>query len=150
MKTNQHIALRGLLWIICTYHIVCGLIPNLFPNHALALAERLSGMNIQAAPQFIALTKPFGIYAITFGIMMGLAAWNPVKNRALITVGVILFALRIFQRLTGLQEAEQVFGVTPDRSMITIAIVSCFAIALTWLRIMLYREMKRDDTNCAK
>lgn len=146
MNTNRHTALRGLLWIICIYHVICGLIPNLFPNQVPALAAQLSGMQqVQAAPEFIALAKPFGVYAITFGVMMGLAAWNPVKNRALISVGIVLFALRIIQRLTGLQEAEEVFNVPVGRSMITIGIVSCFAIALTGLRLMLYKEMKKED-----
>ena len=149
MATNNHAALRALLWLICIYHVTCGLIPTLFPSHLPALAERLAGMKIGAVPECIALAKPFGVYAVAFGIMMGVAAWNPVKNRALITVGVILFALRIAQRLAGMQEAEQVFGVPPARSLITIAIVSCFAVALAWLRFLLYRDMHGESAGAA-
>jgi hypothetical protein len=147
MKRNEHIALRSLLWFICIYHVVCGLVPNLFPEQVPVLAESLAGMKIQAAPEFIALTKPFGIYAIAFGIMMGLAAWNPIKNRALISVGIILFLLRILQRLTGLHEAQEVFGVPLSRSFGTMAIVAGFAIALTVLRILLYRKMHQKETD---
>lgn len=144
---EKHTALRGLLWLIGFYHVACGLIPNLFSNQIPALAERLAGMKLKAAPEFIALAKPFGVYAIAFGVMMGVAAWNPVKNRALISIGVILFVLRIVQRLAGLDEATQVFGVTPGRSMGTIAIVACFAIALAWLRFRLYQDMHRNKTD---
>ena len=144
MKNNNHLSLRSLLWLICVYHVVCGLIPNLFPSQLPALAQRLAGMQIGNVPECIALAKPFGVYAMVFGIMMGVAAWNPIKNRALISVGVMLFLLRIAQRLAGLNEAQQVFGVPPHRSLITIAIVSCFAVALAWLRFLLYRDMRRE------
>lgn len=141
MKENRHVAVRGLLWVICLYHVGCGLIANLFPDQIPHIAERLAGMKVASVPEFIYLAKPFGLYAMVFGIMMGLAAWNPVKNRALITVGVILFALRIFQRLAGIEEVERVFGVTPARSLAAVGIVACFGIALAWLRFQIYREM---------
>lgn len=146
---QKHTGLRVLLWVICLYHVACGLVPNLFPGQVQALAERLAGMKIQAEPEFIALAKPFGVYAIAFGVMMGLAAWNPVKNRALISVGIILFALRILQRLAGLEEASQVFGVAPGRSMGMIAVIACFAVALAWLRFRLYRAMHPGKTASA-
>lgn len=149
MNENKHTALRGLLWLICVYHVGCGLVVNLIPDQIPALAERLAGMKVHAAPEFISLAKPFGVYAIAFGVMMGLAAWNPVKNRALITVGVILFALRIIQRLMGLDEMEQVFGVTHAKSLTTIGIVACFGVALAWLRFQLYREMHPKKTDAA-
>jgi hypothetical protein len=142
---NKHVALRGLLWIICFYHVGCGLAPNLFPDQVPMLAEKLAGMRVSAVPEFIYLAKPFGVYAIAFGIMMGLAAWNPVKNRALISVGIILFALRIIQRLMGISEVEQLFGVAPSRSFATIGIVAAFGAALAWLRFLLYREMRKAD-----
>lgn len=141
MVKSKHTALRSLLWFICVYHVVFGLIPNLFPGQVEGLAERLAGMRIGAAPECLALAKPFGVYAMIFGVMMGVAAWDPVKNRALISVGIVLFVLRIMQRLAGLNEAHQVFGVAPGRGLLTVAVVSCFALALAWLRYRLYREM---------
>ena len=149
MEKNRYTALRGLLWLICVYHVGCGLIANLFPDQIPALAERLAGMKVHAVPEFIYLAKPFGVYAMVFGIMMGVAAWNPVKNRALITVGVILFALRIIQRLIGMDEVQMIFGVSHARSLVTIGIVACFGAALAWLRFLLYREMHLEKTEDA-
>lgn len=141
MAENKHLALRGLLWVICLYHVVFGLAANLFPGQVPAIAERLAGMKIASAPEFIYLAKPFGLYAIAFGITMGLSAWNPVKNRAVITVAVVLFALRVVQRLADIGETEKVFGVPAARSLASVAIVACFSLALAWLRFQLYREM---------
>jgi predicted anti-sigma-YlaC factor YlaD len=145
MKENRHLALRALLWIICVYHVVCGLMANLFPSRIPALAETLAGMKVGAASEFIYLAKPLGIYAIAFGVMMGLAAWNPIKNRALISVGIVLFALRIAQRLAGIDEMQSVFGVSPTRSLVTIALVACFGLALAWLRFQLHRELQSAE-----
>jgi hypothetical protein len=138
---SKYISLRILLWVICIYHVAAGLLANIFPEMLPWLAERLAGMQIGSVPEAIALAKPLGVYAMIFGVMMGVAAWNPVKNRAIISVGVILFLVRIVQRLAGLQEAEQVFGVPVSRSLSTVAAVSVFAVALALFRYILYRDM---------
>lgn len=149
MPQSNHLALRVLLWVIGLYHVVCGLLANLMPDRIPALAQMLAGMKVTASPDFLYLAKPFGVYVIAFGIMMIVAAWNPVKNRALISIGILLFALRIFQRLTTMTEVETLFGVTPARSLATIGIVACFGGALAWLRFQLYRQMHTGDAGKA-
>lgn len=147
METRRHLALRGLLWFICLYHVACGLAAILSPDQIPTIAEKLAGMKVTASPEFLYLAKPFGVYAAAFGVMMGVAAWNPIKNRALISVGIVLFALRIVQRLTSMGEVEQLFGVSPARSLQTVAIVAVLGLALAWLRYRLYREMRADATD---
>lgn len=145
MKT-QHIALRGLLWFICVYHVACGLAAMIWPQQIPAIAATLAGMKINPVPEFVYLAKPFGVYAAVFGVMMGVAAWNPVKNRALITIGVVLFGLRILQRVLALNEVEQLFGVSHARSVQTIVIVAALGAALAWFRFRLYVEMRDGRT----
>lgn len=138
---NKHTALRGLLWFICIYHVALGLCANLPPAQVQSVASLVFGLHLPDNPALFQLIKPFGVYVVVFGVMMGVAAWNPVKNRALITIGVILFALRLLQRLLNLDAVEQGFGVTPGRNTATIATVAAFAILLAVLRWKLYREM---------
>lgn len=138
---NKHTALRGLLWVICVYHVVLGLCANLPPAQVQAAASALLGLQLPQDPTLFQILKPFGVYVMVFGVMMGVTAWNPVKNRALITVGVILFALRLLQRLLNLEGVEQNLGVTSGRNWATIATVGAFALALAVLRWKLYREM---------
>ncbi len=147
METRRHLALRALLWVICLYHIACGLLVVAAPEQIPLVAEKLAGLKVAASPEFLYLAKPFAVYAMVFGVMMGVAAWNPVKNRALISIGVVLFALRIVQRLLSLDEVERIFGVPPARSWQTIGIVAVFGFALAWLRFRLYREMRTDATD---
>jgi len=141
---NKHTALRGLLWFISIYHVVLGLCANLPPPQVQGIASALLGLHLPENPALFQLLKPFGVYVMTFGVAMGVAAWNPVKNRALITVGVVLFALRLIQRLIDLDGVQQNLGVTSGRNWATIATVAAFTLLLAGLRWNLYREMHAD------
>jgi DMSO/TMAO reductase YedYZ heme-binding membrane subunit len=142
---NKHLFLRGVLWLICIYHVLAGLVVNISSDAVSWVARNLAGMTLTPDPQFYYLAKPFGVYAMAFGVAMGVAAWNPVKNRAIITIGVILFALRIIQRLTSTAEIQQLFGVSAGRNWMTIAIVAVLGITLAVLRLKLYSEMRRGE-----
>ena len=143
---NKHTALRALLWIICVYHIAFGLLANLPSETVRNLAHALFGLNLPEVSALEYVLKPFGIYVMTFGVMMGVAAWNPVKNRALISVGVVLFGLRILQRLISMAAMEHALSITPARNLGTLAVVAAFGLALAWLRLQLYREMHAPGT----
>ena len=145
MHTNKHTVLRGLLWCICAYHIVLGFCANLPPSQVQAAATSLLGLHLPDSPALYQLLKPFGVYVMVFGVMMGLAAWNPVKNRALITIGVVLFTLRLLQRLIDLDEVQQNLGVSTARNWATIVTVAIFALLLGALRLKLYRDMNSGN-----
>lgn len=138
---KNHLLLRSVLWFVCLYHVGLGLCANLPPPAVQSVAASLLGLKLPDSPALFQLIKPFGVYVIAFGVMMGVAAWNPAKNRALISVGVVLFGLRLLQRLLNLGEVEQNLGVSPARNWATIATVAAFGFALATLRWKLHREM---------
>jgi hypothetical protein len=138
---KKHTPLRALLWLICVYHVGFGLLANAPSDLMRQCAANLLGMNLPTDAALDYVIKPFGVYVMTFGVMMGVAAWNPVKNRALISVGVVLFALRIAQRLLNLEAMQRALGVTPSRNLTTVAVVAVFGLALAWFRFQLFREM---------
>jgi len=144
MKT-KYTALRFLLWMICIYHVGFGLLANAPSDLMRRAATVLLGIHLPDDPTLLYVVKPFGIYCIIFGVMMGVAAWNPVKNRALISIGVVLFALRIGQRLLNLDAMQQALGVTPQRNLATIAVVAVFGVALALLRWIVYRDMHQGS-----
>lgn len=144
MKT-AYTPLRVLLWIVCAYHLAFGIAANLPATHVQLAAAKLLGVHLPDEAAVYHVLKPFGIYAIAFGVMMGVAAWNPIKNRALISIGVILFVLRILQRLLNLDGVQQDLGVSAGRNWTTIATVSALALLLAWLRWRLYRDMHFRD-----
>jgi len=145
---SKHWGLRGLLWLICAYHVTVGVLLNCPQAWIAAAAKSLFGnMTLAGDPGMYFVLRPMGVYVILFGIMMGVAAWNPVKNRALITVGVILFALRIIQRIMTAGEFQSLFGVSQARNAAMIGVVAVFGLALAWFRLQLYREMHAEPSS---
>jgi len=116
------------------------------PNDWLVWAGKsIGGVTATPDADVFYLAKPFGIYLIAFGVAMCMAAWDPVKNRSLISIAVVLFGLRVIQRIATFDETMSVFGVSPARNCIMIVIVAIFAIALLVFRIKLLREMKTGE-----
>lgn len=142
---NKHTVLRALLWAICLYHVIFGLLANLPAETMRGLAATLLGFHLPAVPALDYVIKPFGIYVIAFGVMMGVAAWNPVKNRALISIGVVLFVLRAGQRVLRVDEMQEALGVTPSHNLVAVCVVVAFAVALLWLRWKLHCEIHADE-----
>jgi hypothetical protein len=144
VKSN-HRGLRALLGLICVYHAAVGVIAFLPPSAVSAAAQALLGLKLPAEPALFHVIQSFGVYALVFGFTMGLAAYDPVKNRAMITVGIFLMALRVGQRLAGLEDLERSFGVSPLRNAGTVATVAGIGIALAWFRWRLWREMRTAE-----
>jgi len=146
---QKHLFLRGLLWMIATYHIVIGLLAIFSREGVVVGANILAAYQVDAGESFFYIIKPFGVYLIAFGASMVAAAWNPSKNRAIISIGVVLFGIRVIQRIIFASVTQEVFKVSAGRNAVTIAIVAGFALALAFFRWKLYQEMhgpeERDD-----
>lgn len=149
MKHPYHLP-RGLLWLICLYHVTIGVAAFLPPENVKAAAGAILGLRLSDEPALYQVIKSFGVYAGVFGVMMGLAAYDPVKNRAMITAGVILFAIRVGQRLTSLDALEQAFGVSETRNLGTVAFVAGLGLALAWFRWRLWRDMRDAKAGAAQ
>lgn len=143
---KKYPAIRILLWFICVYHLVLGLCANLPAPQVQAAARLILGLEIPDHPVVLQILKPFGVYVMAFGCAMGMAAWNPVKNRALISLGIILFGLRLIQRLSDLQGVKENLGVSDARNWFTIGVVATFMLLLSILRWRLYHEMHSEET----
>jgi len=138
---TKHLAIRSLLWFVCLYHLVIGISANLPAPQVQSAARLLLGLEIPDSPATLQILRAFGVYLVAFGCAMGLAAWNPVKNRALISLGIVLCVFRLIQRLSDLQGVEDAFGVSNARNLFTIAVIAFITILLGILRWRLYREM---------
>lgn len=140
--THKHTALRGLLWFICLYHVILGLCANLPSDQVQSVAKAIWGIHLPEEPALYQVIKPFGVYVMIFGVAMGVAAWNPVKNRAMISIGVVLFGVRLLQRLVEHESVQQSLAVSASRNLVTIVTVGALTLLLAYFRWKLYREMR--------
>lgn len=141
MKSN-HTFFRAVLWIICIYHVVLGVALNLPSDLVFNITTNLLGITKAPTDQVYFVARILGIYMIIFGVGMGLGAWDPVKNRSLLTCGVILILIRTVQRLAQADYAEEVFGVASGRNWGMVAALAGFAIVVLVFRLILLKEMK--------
>lgn len=137
---------RCVLWLICLYHVVVGTACFLPVENVQAAAGTILGLTLPDEPALYQVIKSFGVYALAFGVMMGVAAWNPVKNRALISIGVVLFTLRVAQRAFNLEEMQAGLGVDASRNIGTLVVVAILGGVLTWFRWVILRDMRRQSS----
>ena len=146
---HKYPVFRSILWIICIYHVAIGVILNLPTDQLKHLLEIVFGTTKPLATQTLFIVPILGIYMLIFGIGMGLAAWDPIKNRALLTCGAILIGIRALQRLLQADYLEEAFGIASERNWIMAIILAGFAVVIITFRIKLFAKMKKatpDDT----
>jgi hypothetical protein len=130
-----------MLGFVAGYHLVSGLLLLFFGDFAINTLKFLAGVSISGSPELGIVGEILACYLLAFGLMMGIAAWNPIKNRALITVGLVLFALRLFQRIFFADKVMQVMQIPANRYWSAALIVAILAILLSAFRWRLYRDM---------
>ncbi len=132
---------RVLLGLIAVYHLVSGGLLLFSGDLAIQAVKVLAGVNLVGSPELGIVGEIVACYLLAFGLMMGVAAWNPVKNRAIITVGLVLFALRLFQRVFFAEKVMQVMHIPSNRYWGAALIVAILALLLGGFRWQLYRDM---------
>lgn len=132
---------RLLAGFIAIYHIVTGVILMSSGEMAIRAAKTLAGLTITGSPELGILGEILACYVIAFGFMMALAAWDPVKNRSLLTVGLVLFALRVIQRVAFSTKVIEVFQADPARYWMAAGIVVLLAVGLLAFRLQVRKEM---------
>jgi len=132
---------KVLLWFISVYHVVAGGMLFFSGEMAIRTLNSLSGTRITGSPELGIAGEILACYLLAFGIMMGVAAWNPVKNRALISVGLVLFGLRLFQRIVFADKTMQVMQIPSAKYWGAAGIVAILSLLMGIFRWRLYRDM---------
>lgn len=131
---------KALLWVIALYHIVLGLLLIYSGELSIRAADAMYGWQITGSPELGILGEILGCYAIAFGLMMAVAAGDPVRYRSLLTVGIVLIALRLLQRLIFAGKVMEVFQVSSGRYWSAFVFVLLLGALLTWVRLLARRE----------
>jgi hypothetical protein len=140
----MYTVLRVIAWCVCIYQVVLGIALNLPGSAVAAVAESVFGISKMPGEPTLIVARMLGAYMVAIGIGMGLAAWNPVKNRAFLSVGAILLGLRVVQRLVSFGDLQQVLGIAGSRNLTMIVVLAAFTACVIAFRLLLSRDMRAD------
>jgi hypothetical protein len=142
---KSYLLWRGVLWVFAIYHLCVGAILFLSGDLSIKALKYFAGATIDGSPQLGVTSEILACYILAFGLMMAVAAWNPIKNRALMTIGVILIVLRVCQRLIFADKVMEVFQVPAANYWTSTSIVIVLGILIGTFRILIYRDMQGAD-----
>ena len=138
--TSSHPFIRILLWAVAAYHIGMGALLFYSGELSIRAADSFYGWSITGSPDLGIISEILGCYGIAFGLMMIVVASDPVKYRAILSVAIILFALRLLQRAVYAPKVMEVFEVSTGQYWGGFVFVLAFAAVLIWVRLQLGRE----------
>ena len=92
--------LRLLLWDMSLYHIFLGLIGVIYWKELEYIAKSVFNLSLTITPQILSLIRPLAAYLVVFGIMMGIAAFDPKRFRPIIYAGLVVLFFRLLQYLS--------------------------------------------------
>lgn len=131
---KSYLWLRVLLVMFCIGNVVLGLTALLAGGLAVKAAALFYGANVALNPQVNYVIRMLGAFVFTMGVLGGVAAYNPVKNKAIINVIILLLVIRVLQRIILAKEIFETFGISSGRNLSNIIIFLAIALALFLLR----------------
>ena len=137
--------LRGVVWVVGAYHIILGVILNCPVSWIVWTSNHILGATRMPDASALFLARMLGVYLVAFGVAMALAAWDPIKNRAILSIGAILVALRTLQRLVQADDLQQGLGISGGTNWVTVIVLVVLAAFLLFFRIQLYRDMQKSS-----
>ena len=126
MKTAQ----KYILYAIALYHVFLGIMAFISGSLTYKIAESIFGMQLMENHQMAYLGKLLGIYALIFGVFVFYVALDTKKYQKLIKVILLLYVLRILNRVIFLSLAKEAFSVSTSRIWIDAGLLLAFGAGL--------------------
>jgi hypothetical protein len=130
---------RAIPAFVGVYHLVVGLVLMFSGEAAIKAAKVFGGMTVVGSSEMGILGEVLACYVLAFGAMMLVAAYDPVKNRACLSIGATLCALRVLQRLLFGSKLMSVFQMDAAHYWGSLAIVTVLGAGLALFRWRLYQ-----------
>jgi hypothetical protein len=132
---------RAIPAFVGVYHLLVGLLLMFSGEAAIKAAKVFGGMTIVGSPEMGILGEILACYILAFGAMMLVAAYDPAKNRACLSIGVVLCALRVLQRLLYGAKLMSVFQMDAAHYWSSLAVVTFLGIGLALFRWRLFQAI---------
>lgn len=113
------------------YHILLGLAGLLLPMETLGgVIGFMLGVQVVPDPQLFFTAKFSAAYILAFGVMLILLTANPVKNRALVIPVLILFGVRLVNKVLFFGPIAEALEVSTGRNLFGIAVILIFFLGI--------------------
>lgn len=116
MKVNALAVLRFFLWFSCAFHFIVGIGLNLSPAFPQLMAG-FYGASVEFTPQFLYILKPLGAFMIMVGLVVMVAARDPLNNGAIIYALAALLAIRGLQRFAHQETIVRDLAIESSRNV---------------------------------
>ena len=129
---TTELILRGVLALLCVYHVGIGIAAVVSPRLASRVAGALYSLQATETPQLRYGVRMLGLYALALGTLLAFAAWNPREHMEIIAVTAGLQLARAVSRLLLRRELADAFGIPAGRNALnaTVLVAEAGALAL--------------------
>ena len=134
--------LKLLLWDMSAYHIFLGLIGLIYGKELEYIASTVFNLSLTITPQILSLIRPLAAYIVVFGVMMGIAAYDPKRFRPIIYAGLVVLFFRLLQYLSIIFKD---FQGSANRPMQTYGLM--FVVIFTGLAFIFLLYKTKPDTH---
>lgn len=123
--------------IAAVYHLFLGIAMLVLPAGAMGGITRVFlGTEVEVDPSLSMIGKFAAAYILAFGVMLGLLWLKPERLRALVIPALVLFGIRLANKLVFMAEIEAIFGVTRGRSIFALVVLAVIFGIMAWTRPM--------------
>lgn len=113
--------------IVGLYHIILGVAALLLPQGVLsAMILLFLGFSPTVNEEFLLISKFTGVYVLAFGAFVLLIARDPERYALLITPVLLLFAVRLINKIVLFDEIGAALDVPTARNLLAVAFVAIF------------------------
>ncbi len=132
--------MKGLIFRLTTgiaavYHVILGIAMLVLPAEGLAAVKPLFlGFVVEVDPQLAMAGKFAGSYVLAFGVTLALLCARPQRMRALVVPALVLFGIRLANKLVFMSAIEEAFGVTRGRGLFAVATLAVIFGLIAWSR----------------
>lgn len=132
--------MKGFIFRITTaiaaiYHLVLGGALLAMPADAMSGITRVFlGTELEVDRVLSMVGKFASAYILAFGIMLALLCLKPARLRVLVIPALVLFGIRLANKLVFLTTIEETFGVTRGRSVFALVCLAVIFGVMAWSR----------------
>lgn len=133
----KEILFRLTAGIAAVYHLILGGALLILPADALnGIAKMFLGIAIEFDTKLSMIGKFASAYILAFGLVLALLCWRPVQLRVLVVPVLVLFGIRLANKMVLMTSIEEAFGVDRGRSLFALASLALIFGLLAWARPM--------------